>query len=263
MVKALGCAILAVAVGSGTSVLAEHTKLECSGKQKELRECDSGECPPVEPIDCEWSPWSEWGPCECDGLQERHRGIAVHNNEVGKACTGEKVETKTCKPTCHKDPIDCKLGEWGGWNDCSATCGGGQTFRTREIETESAYGGKPCTGDLKEIGACMMEKPCHKPQDCVLTEWAEWGRCSKSCGGGEKERTRNVEINADYGGKLCDTNMREVTACNEDLCEDPVDCVWAEWQDWSACSKSCGGGQRELLEILLFMRAYPKRKLLV
>ena len=69
----------------------------------------------------------------------------------------------------------------------------------------------------------------------------------RSCGGGEKERTRHVEINADFGGELCSGALREITECNQTPCEDPVDCVWSEWQDWSACSKTCGGGQRKFL----------------
>ena len=65
---------------------------KCSGEQKEMRECASGACAEDLPVDCEWGPWSDFGPCTCEGLKERHRTIVVAVKNGGKACTGSKVE---------------------------------------------------------------------------------------------------------------------------------------------------------------------------
>jgi len=51
------------------------------------------------------------------------------------------------------------------------------------------------------------------------------------------------------GGKACDAHLKQIQACNEDVCDAPevpppvaVDCVLGVFSDWTACSKSCGSG---------------------
>lgn len=41
------------------------------------------------------------------------------------------------------------------------------------------------------------------PRDCRVSEWGEWGSCSKSCGVGEMQRRREVSKHARRGGKAC------------------------------------------------------------
>ena len=44
------------------------------------------------------------------------------------------------------------------------------------------------------------------------------------------------------GGKLCDPkDLAEVTDCNTEPCQDPIDCVIGDWSEWDACSCSCNG----------------------
>ena len=38
---------------------------------------------------------------------------------------------------------------------------------------------------------------------CKLSPWGVWSPCSKTCGGGQKERVRHVIELAKYGGKAC------------------------------------------------------------
>ncbi|CAD7963513.1 unnamed protein product [Amoebophrya sp. A25] len=217
--------------------------LKCEGTEKEVADCGNVACDSCYPQDCEWESWSSFGACTCEGLMERHRSIAASNNECGKPCEGPKVETRACSPDCVKDPIDCRLSEWGSWSTCDKECDGGQTSRTREIVKEPAYGGKPCEGGLSETKACNMQK-CHTTADCVLADWGSWGECSKSCDGGQQERTRSIESAAKFGGEPCRDPLVEMRGCNEQVCQQPVDCVWGDWNSWSACSKSCNGGEK-------------------
>lgn len=96
--------------------------------------------------DCIFSAWSDWSACTCTGLQERHRSIQQHYLGDGTPCEGAKTETRSCSPDCVKEPVDCKLSEWSVWSTCSAECGGGQMFRTREVTVDPENGGKLCEG---------------------------------------------------------------------------------------------------------------------
>ena len=53
--------------------------------------------------------------------------------------------------------------------------------------------------------------------DC---EWAEWehGECSKTCGGGERTKIRNMEVEANFGGLECSGLSTEIESCNKDEC---------------------------------------------
>jgi len=40
--------------------------------------------------------------------------------------------------------VNCVMGEWQSWGPCSATCGGGNTHRTRTTLTPASNGGTAC-----------------------------------------------------------------------------------------------------------------------
>ena len=56
------------------------------------------------------------------------------------------------------------------------------------------------------------------PVDCEWDGFGEWTGCSKSCGGGEKTRTRTVKTIAQHGGNPCVGDSTEAQSCNMDLC---------------------------------------------
>lgn len=58
---------------------------------------------------------------------------------------------------------------------------------------------------------------------------------------GTKTRTRTPAVEAANGGAACQ-DMSQTIACNTHFC--PIDCVMADWSDWTTCSKTCGGGQQ-------------------
>lgn len=60
--------------------------------------------------------------------------------------------------------VDGNWSTWEEWNDCSATCGGGQQHRTRSCsDPKPQYGGKDCNGQGRETKTCSS-KPC--PSKC-------------------------------------------------------------------------------------------------
>jgi len=94
-------------------------------------------------------------------------------------------------------------------------------------------------GNGYDLGCgCDKGEACKK-KDCVVEAWGAWGACSKTCGGGQQERTRAVKQAAVYGGAACPV-LKETKGCNPQTCA--VDCVMNEWSAYGACSKKCGGG---------------------
>ena len=98
-------------------------------------------------------------------------------------------------------------------------------------------GGKECEGQAEEREPCNIDA-C--PVDCVWGKFEEWTSCSKTCGSGEKSRTRSKLKEAKNGGAPCDGNAIETETCTLRSC--PVDCKWGSFGEWESCSKTCGNG---------------------
>ena len=127
---------------------------------------------------------------------------------------------------------------WGGYGEwsqyCTKSCGGGQIYRSRRKAIEASNGGKRCEGDSIEAASCNTDA-C--PVDCVWGKYGQWSDCSKTCGGGEKTRSRSKTIEASDGGQECQGEATETVTCNIDSC--PIDCVWGNYGEWSDCSQAC------------------------
>jgi len=81
--------------------------------------------------------------------------------------------------------------------------------------------------------------------DCAWGDWSAWGGCSCSCGGGQRNRHRNVGRMPRSGGKPCSASDKEqVEPCNTEPCkvEKCIDGKFSDWEGWTNCSATCGGG---------------------
>merc|ERR1711936_455228 len=96
-------------------------------------------------------------------------------------------------------------GPWNWWSQCSRTCGGGNKTRIRDCDSPiPAHGGKECVGNATLTKECKKET-C--PVNGMWEAWSGmhmWSECSKTCGGGKTERTRECNSPAPaHGGKDC------------------------------------------------------------
>eukprot|EP00931_Biecheleriopsis_adriatica_P004881 TRINITY_DN10647_c0_g1_i1.p1 TRINITY_DN10647_c0_g1~~TRINITY_DN10647_c0_g1_i1.p1 ORF type:complete len:421 (-),score=31.35 TRINITY_DN10647_c0_g1_i1:50-1312(-) len=85
----------------------------------------------------------------------------------------------------------------------------------------------------------MQTQFCLNPINCVVSQWASWGGCSKPCAGGSKARARKV-TSAQQNGGSC-VGLSESTGCNTHPCA--INCEMNPWNAWSNCDLTCGGGK--------------------
>eukprot|EP00929_Paragymnodinium_shiwhaense_P022475 TRINITY_DN14355_c0_g1_i1.p1 TRINITY_DN14355_c0_g1~~TRINITY_DN14355_c0_g1_i1.p1 ORF type:complete len:1588 (-),score=276.87 TRINITY_DN14355_c0_g1_i1:155-4918(-) len=223
--------------------VAVHGGKPCDGVTWQNRECDKAkDC--ARDADCVMSDWCEWDTCSDFGQQRRSRNVKSPAIGAGKACTDTLSEIQACKDT--EDVVqNCQLSEWGHWDACDRTCGGGQAYRLRHV----LHGTKHC-GDCPDA-VTKETRPCNtqdcilhtEDMDCDMSDWGEWGECSADCGSGIKFRERKVTREASKAGKACTGNLKMVVPCHALACK-KVDCQWRDWEEWSACSRSCGGGTK-------------------
>jgi Mg-chelatase subunit ChlD len=155
--------------------------------------------------------------------------------QLDAVCGLKKLRGEMLKMDQKREIIqDCEVSEWVP-SACSHECGGGQMELRRAIISPPTNGGAECP-------PLRMQKACNVHAcavDCKVGDWENWGKCSAECGGGVRERTRPVIQEAANGGQPCpEDHISE--SCNTQACD--VDCVLAEWSEWTPCSKACDLG---------------------
>jgi hypothetical protein len=228
-----------------------HGGEECPNLVLETQ-CNVHPCP----IDCEVTAWGGWDTCTLScgtGTQTKTRTVMQEATNGGIEC-GDDGIALSMDQSCNQQqcPVDCVETAWGfndaengidvddqGWRQCSTSCGGGQQFRYRSVDTPLKYGGADC--------AHMSEQqPCNLgvcPVDCEVNNWGDWMPCSAECDTGTQNRTRTISVHNNTVGEVCPDLITE-RQCNTHDC--PVDCVLPGWSDadWHTCSHECGGGLR-------------------
>ncbi|XP_034265503.1 hemicentin-1 isoform X1 [Pantherophis guttatus] len=138
------------------------------------------------------------------------------------------------------------FSQWLDWQPCSVTCGPGVQKRIRLCNNPfPANGGRSCMEPDYEIRICQS-KLC--PVDGSWSEWGSWEECSKTCGQGNKTRTRSCSNPpAQHRGRPCEGNAVEPILCNIRPC--PVNGAWSSWLSWGPCSETCGKGTQNRIRL--------------
>ena len=140
-----------------------------------------------------------------------------------KSSGGSSCNTQDC----------CKEVTYKDGNACTKACGGG----TKNRLAYSKYdGSKRCPAkDLSSGGSSCNTQDC-----CSTVTYSDGATCSKSCGGGTKNR---VAYSA-YNNQRCSSKDQSSggSACNTQDC-----CSSLTYKDGAVCTKSCGGGTKNLL----------------
>ncbi|XP_078697589.1 adhesion G protein-coupled receptor B1-like [Branchiostoma floridae x Branchiostoma belcheri] len=213
----------------------------CPGSHLQERQCHQDPCA----ADGEWSDWGEYSECTLTcgrGTQQRTR-TCLGQAGTGAACEGPATETRRCNEMpC---PADGWWSEWGGWGQCSVSCGGGITNRTRACDNPvPSWGGRDCEGNDTEIQSCGLD-PC--PGEVYWSTWSDFSTCAATCGNTTHSRTRacmngtTVVAESVCNGTAADTVDWE--RCTNNPC--PVAGNWGAWMEWSRCTQRCGGGTRQ------------------
>jgi hypothetical protein len=202
----------------------------------EYNACNLQRCP----VNCTGS-WGAWDACNATcggGNQSRVFNVTQAAAYGGTNCTAADGNEDWQACNTNPCPVNC-TGAWSGWDNCNATCGGGNMSRTFIVTQPALYGGSNCSTDngTMEFDACNTQ-PC--PINCTGS-WGAWTTCNATCAGGNQSRLYLITQDAAYGGSDCSyTNgTQEEQGCNEFPC--PVNCV-AAYTAWSSCNKTCGGG---------------------
>lgn len=94
--------------------------------------------------------------------------------------------------------------------------------------------------------------------NCMTTDWSEWTQCSKTCGNGYTQRTRqykNAKLAKNCNELLVDSQVCYLSDCDnfksnvdtKDVCF-----MVTKWSQWSPCSKSCGLGSTSRMRSYIY-----------
>ncbi|VDI19374.1 Hypothetical predicted protein, partial [Mytilus galloprovincialis] len=188
---------------------------DCSGPGSESRRCAPKPCPKAG----NWGSWTFWSECSVScGIGSRERSRSCNNPAPahgGPDCSGSGTDSKQCaSKSC---PKAGNWGRWTRWSSCSVSCGLGSRKRTRSCDNPApANGGPDCSGSGTDSKQCATN-PCPKAGN--WGRWTRYSRCSVSCGGGSRERTRSCDNPAPAnGGPDCSGSGTDSKQCATNPC---------------------------------------------
>nr|CAB3266608.1 SCO-spondin-like [Phallusia mammillata] len=194
---------------------------QCIGNTTRSRACASEDCPV-------WGDFGSWTSCStsCGGGQRNQTRQCIGGTPGQNGCEGSDIVIENCNN--HPCPV---WRPWGEWSSCPVTCGGGKQRADRTCNI-GGVPGSSCSG------RDFRQRDCNAQACPVWSEFGSWTSCSASCGGGQRNQTREC-INGNPGQIGCEGSDIVIENCNVHPCP-----VWRPWGEWSSCPVTCGGGKQ-------------------
>ncbi len=130
---------------------------------------------------------------------------------------------------------------WFGWPKVPPQNNYGPDIQSNGlVRTDNLLVLKPCSNAPSNCGAnCQsiirnLLETYPQPQDCVVSGWGEWSGCNKTCGPGQKTRTRTVLKQAQRDGAACPA-LTETADCENRPCYP---------SNYKGCYKDCDGQRK-------------------
>ncbi|CAL8241804.1 unnamed protein product [Merluccius merluccius] len=226
-----------------------HGRTDLEGEEPEEEEQEEEQEAREELHDWEYDGFSECSESCGGGVQE---AVVICLNKQTREAAEQSVCVSSRRPPqllqdCNTQPCPPRW-QTGAWSSCSATCGVGLMTRTVACTHRPSRTSNQTRAVRDE--ECPPSKPgpvqaCNR-FDCPPSwETQEWGKCSRTCGGGGIQRREVVckQHLADGSAlALPDTFCPSKVPSDQQPCA-RQDCP-PQWVTgvWSQCSVSCGKG---------------------
>ncbi|XP_038666358.1 SCO-spondin [Scyliorhinus canicula] len=186
--------------------------------------CDDSLCP----VDCGWSAWSPWTPCDtrCGvGVEERYRSPTNPSASIdGLPCVGDSLGVRACYTPCKLDVAESVHGwtMWSPWSRCSRTCFydvDEVSIRRRFRHCPSSDGtNSSCQGESIQEEQCLIH-PCAVSGG--WSSWSHWSQCSSLCNSGVQNRNRTCsDPLSGHGQSECEGPHIQTRDCNTQPCDE-------------------------------------------
>ena len=169
-------------------------------------------------------------------------GITDAKPAVSEECSGKSCQTYNRHRAPRPPAGDETQSAWdtGEWLACSKPCSGGMRSRDvacRQQSDQAQVDDAQCSDPKPAVSEACNTEPC-------MWQSSDWGKCSASCGGGQ--RTRPVKCKSSADGVVDDLYcLGMIRPTDTEECS-TAPCETYTWDtgEWLACSKPCSGGQR-------------------